>query len=340
MRQITFKDIDDKKIWEDFLNTHPEANFLQSWEWGEFHKNLKKVIFRIGFFKAEKLVGVMLSVVEDAKRGRYLTVPAGPTINWEDREAVTAFVKEIKRQARQTGSIFIRCRPQILASEGKEIFSELGFIDAPIHLHAELTSQLELAPSEEELFSNMRKTTRYEIKKAQNLGIDVRVSEDPADLQQFYQLQLDTAKRQGFTPFPLPFLEEQFKVFSLAKKALLFKAYIGKSLLAEGLIIFDGQEAAYHYGASTAEGRKYPGAYLLLWEAIKEAKRRKIARFNFWGISPEDQPNHRFYGISLFKRGFGGKDVEYLHAQDMVINNPRYLVNFIIERIRKYIRKV
>ena len=32
------KIIDDEKVWEDFLGLHPEANFLQSWYWGEFHK--------------------------------------------------------------------------------------------------------------------------------------------------------------------------------------------------------------------------------------------------------------------------------------------------------------
>lgn len=340
MKQVTATPINDRKVWENFLSTHPEANFLQSWEWGEFHKNLNKVIFRIGFFMENKLEGVMVSVVEDAKRGRYLTVPAGPIIDWDNKALISVFVSEVKKQARESGSIFVRCRPQLLATEERGIFKKLGFKDAPIHLHAELTLQLNLIPSEEELLINMRKTTRYEIKKAQSLGIKIETSDDLSDLDEFYKLQLSTAKRQGFVPFSVSFLKEQFKVFAASGKVLLYKAYLKKSLLAEGFIIFYGQEAVYHYGVSTDEGRKYPGAYLLLWEAIKEAKKRGMKRFNFWGAAPANQPNHRFYGISIFKRGFGGENVEYLHAQDLIIDYPRYLINWIIETTRRLIRKV
>ena len=65
-----------------------------------------------------------------------------------------------------------------------------------------------------------------------------------------------------------------------------------------------------------------------------------MKRYNFWGVSPPENKNHRFYGISIFKRGFGGKDLEYLHAQDLVINYPKYVFNYVIENIRKKMRNV
>ena len=104
-------------------------------------------------------------------------------------------------------------------------------------------------------------------------------------------------------------------------------------------IIFYGQEAVYHYGASTDEGRKYPGAYLIQWEAIREAKKRGMKAYNFWGVAPESEKDHRFSGLSLFKRGFGGSDVKYLQAQDLVIDKNRYLINFWIEKVRRKLRR-
>lgn len=338
---IIIKNIEDKKIWEEFILAHSEANFLQTWSWGEFHKALGKTISRVGFYENNKLVGVMLSVVEPAKRGKYLTVPGGPIIDWQRKDFADAFAEQIKRIAKENGCVYIRVRPQLRSDDfSKKIFKDLGFIKAPMHLHAELTSQLDITKSEEELMIQMRKGTRYEIKKGTKEGIKISVSKEEKDIQKFYYLQIETARRQKFVPFSYRFLHEQFKVFADSGNALLYKAEFENKLLAQAFVIFYGKEAVYHYGASTDEGRQYPGAYLIQWEAIKEAKKRGMTRYNFWGVAPEGNLNHRFSGLSLFKRGFGGQDFQYLPAQDLIINYPKYLISYSIEKLRKIIRRV
>lgn len=323
------------------MDTHPEANFLQSWHWGEFHSLLGKQVYRSGFYKNNRLSGVMLSILEQAKRGKYLTVPGGPIIDWEDKEMVDAVFSEIKKIAMESNCSFARIRPQLISSPEKEIlFHKYDCKDAPMHLHAELSNILDITKSEEELLANMRKTTRYEIRKAEKLGVKIEKSRDQSLIRQFFDLQMATARRHNFVPFSYQFFREQFKVFFEIHKAFLYTAKFENKILAQAFIIFYGQEADYHYGASTEEGRKIPGAYLLQWEAIKEAKRRGLTRYNFWGVAPESQTDHRFHGVSVFKRGFGGEDVNYLHAQDLVISKPRYLINYIIEVLRKKIRRV
>jgi len=341
MAEITVREIVDRREWESFLERHGEANFLQSWYWGEFHRVLNKNIYRTGFFEKGTLIGVILSIIEPAKRGKYLTVPGGPIIDWRNKTLINSFTQQIKQLAKENNCVFIRVRPQLKSDDfSKNLFKNLGFIKAPMHLHAELTSQLDIAKTEEELMMQMRKGTRYEIKKGIKEGIRISASKDEKDIKKFYDLQIETAKRQGFVPFSYKFLYEQFKVFAQNEDALLYKAEFQKKLLAQAFIIFYGKEAVYHYGASTDEGRHHPGAYLIQWEAIREAKKRGIERYNFWGVAPENNQNHRFSGLSLFKRGFGGEDFEYLHAQDLIINYPRYILNFVIEYIRKKIRNV
>ncbi len=338
---MQIKEITDKNEWEGFLISHPEVSFLQSWYWGNFYLALGNEIQRTGFYRNRELLGVMLSIVETAKRARYLTVPGGPIIDWENKELIEVFVSETKRIAEEKKCVFVRVRPQLEANQNSEkIFSGFGFRDAPIHLHAELTTQLDITKPKDELLVGMRKTTRYEIKKAISSGVKIKTTTDPKSIKKFYDAQILTAGRQGFTPFSYNFIYEQFKVFADASKALLYSAELGGKLLAQAVIIFYGKEAVYHYGASTDRGRKYPGAYLIQWEAIKEAKKRGMIRYNLWGVSPTEKKNHRFYGISIFKRGFGGKDFEYLHAQDLVINYPRYVLNYVIENIRKRMRRV
>jgi lipid II:glycine glycyltransferase (peptidoglycan interpeptide bridge formation enzyme) len=341
MAKITVKTIEDKQEWESFLKGHSEANFLQSWSWGEFHKALSKTINRTGFYENNKLVGIMLSVIEPARRGRYLTVPGGPIINWENKDLINLFVELITQIAKENSCVFVRVRPQLKSDEfSKKIFKDLEFITAPMHLHAELTSQLDITKSEEELMTQMRKTTRYEVKKAIKENIKITTSIEEKEIKKFYNIQVETARRQKFVPFSYKFLHEQFREFAQNGNALLYKAELNNKLLAQAFIIFYGKEAVYHYGASTDEGRRFPGAYLVQWEAIKEAKKRGMTRYNFWGVAPENNTNHRFSGLSLFKRGFGGEDFEYLHAQDLIINKPRYLITYLIEQFRKKIRRV
>ena len=341
MAEINIKEIVQEKEWEDFIEKHKVANFLHSWYWGEFHKNLGKTIKRTGFYEDKKITGAMLSIIEDAKRGKYLTVPGGPIIDWKNSSLVKSFVGEIKKIAILNDCAFVRVRPQLLSDNfSKKIFKDNGFINAPIHFHAELTSQLDITKPEDELLKNMRKTTRYEIKKALSLEIEATATKDPQEIRGFYDLQIQTSKRQKFVPFSYEYLYEQFKVFAQNDMALLYKARIGKRLLAQALVIFYGSEAVYHYGASTDQGREYPGAYLIQWEAILEAKKRGVTRYNFWGVSPTDKSKHRFHGLSLFKRGFGGEDMEYLRAQDLIINYPKYLLNYAVETVRKFTRNL
>jgi lipid II:glycine glycyltransferase (peptidoglycan interpeptide bridge formation enzyme) len=339
MAEITVKVVEDKNEWEAFLYTHEEANFLQSWYWGEFYRNLGNVINRTGFYENKKLIGVMLSIVESAKRGKYLIVPGGPIIDWNNKSIVKYVFQEMKKISNQTGCTFVRVRPQLLQSETTlDLFKQQGARMSPMHLTADLTHQLDLTKSEEELLSAMRKATRYEIRKAEKLGVQVSASKDVKLISSFYKLQLSTARRQKFVPFSEKFFSEQFKVFFNADKAHIYTAIFQKKVLAQAFVIFYGSEAVYHYGVSTEEGRKYPGAYLIQWEAIKEAKKRGLKKYNFWGVAPVGDNSHRFAGVSLFKRGFGGEDVQYLPAHDIIINRQKYLVNFVIETVRRRIR--
>ena len=283
----------------------------------------------------------MLSVVEPARRGKYLTVPGGPIINWQNNNLINAFLQQIKTVAKGNNCVFVRVRSQLKSDEfSKNLFRSLGFKKAPMHLHAELTSQLNITKSEEELIAQMRKATRYEVRKAMKEGIQVSISTNENEIKKFYDLQIETAKRQKFVPFSYKFLYEQFKTFAENNNALIYSATFNKKLLAQAFVIFYNKEAVYHYGASTDEGRHHPGAYLIQWEAIKEAKRRGMTRYNFWGVAPENKRDHRFSGLSLFKRGFGGQDFQYLPAQDLIINRPKYLLNYIIETLRNRLRNL
>lgn len=334
-----FSEILDKNIWRQFTFNYEKANFLQSWNWGEFQQSLGKKIFRIGIFKQKQLRGVFLLIKQAAKRGTYLECPGGPLIFFEDPELWEKFIKIIKIIGKLEKCSFIRVRPQLFSTlANRLLFQKQGFIAAPMHLHAENTLQLDLRKKEEQLLGEMRKNTRYLVRRAIKEGVKI-VSGGEDDIEVLYQLQLETVGRRHFVPFDREYFRKEFCSFIKDKEIKLFKAcYLGK-VLSAALIIFYHQEAVYHYSGSSSQFRKIPASYLLQWEAIKEAKKRGCLTYNFWGIAPAKNIHHRFAGVTLFKKGFGGEEVNYLHAHDLPLK-PNYWLIYIFESLRKFYRRL
>ena len=123
-------------------------------------------------------------------------------------------------------------------------------------------------------------------------------------------------------------------------KARIYRAEKDGVLLNLALVLFFGEEADYFEAASTPDSRQYPGAYAVQWQAIRDARDMGKTRYNFWGIAASDDPAHRYAGVTTFKRGFGGQDVSYVPAYDLVIDNLRYSKNWLIETMRKKRRKL
>ncbi len=339
---IIVKPVENKTVWEEFVKNHQEANFLQSWGWGQVNKRLGKLVFYRGYYENNRLIGVMLGVGEEAKRGRYISVAAGPLLDWSNQELVDCWHDDLMIISTQANAVFARVRPQLLSSPSNlNKFKKLGFIPAKMHLEAELTSQLLLDKPSQQIMANFRKNTRREIKHAKKSGIKISKSNNPDDIKAFYELQLETAQRHKFVPFSYDRLFYEFDEFVKTDNATLYSAYSPENqLIAQAFLIFYGSEVSYHYGASTPLARSQPGAYLLQWVAINDAINKGFKRYNFWGVVKPEDTKHRFYGVSVFKRGFRGEDVEYLHAHDLVINKPKYAVNWLVESIRKRIRRV
>lgn len=337
---ISVTPITDKAIWENFVLSHPQANFLHSWNWGEFYHRLGQQIFRLGFYRAGILSGVGLLIHQPARRGAYLECPGGPLLDWSDKSLVSAFFAVAQNTGRNLGVSFLRLRPQLLESPpSQQIFRSYGCRSAPIHLHAETTWQLDLRPAEAEILAGMRKTTRYLIRRAGKLGVTVVTSHDPADIKLLYRLQLQTVTRHRFVPFSEDFLRHQFAVFAADQQALLFKAVYRRQVIAMALIIFYGPEAVYHYSGSSPQALQVPAAYALQWAAIQAAKQKGLKRYNFWGIAPTHDPRHRFAGVTLFKTGFGGYRVDYLHAHDLPLKHT-YWLTWLFETLRAKSRRL
>lgn len=341
--KYTVKTVENQTEWDEFVTAHPDANFLQSWDFYEFYFSRGFDIVRRGIYdENNQLVGVYAGEVEPAKRGRHLAIAGGPIFDWTNQEIKNLIFSDMKQQAKKLKCTFVRVRPQLQNTpENAKIFQQLGFRKAPMYLSVEFAGVLNLENSEEEILKNMRQRLRRALRKAEKNQITIEKTSDPKAIHDFYQIELQTAKRHDFYAFSEDFLTKQFAAFAKNDEAVLYIAKLGGEILAENFMIFYGNEASYHYGVSSELGTKYSGAPLLHMEAMRDARKRGIKRYNFWGIVDENDTKHRFYGVSVFKRGFGVEELKYLEARDLVLDKISYYMKTLpIETLRRKVRHV
>jgi len=327
------REVKDKKSWEDFISGCREKTFLQSWNWGEFQEKMGNKIWRLGVYDKEELKGLSLVTKVAAKRGTFLLIQHGPL-----GQGLEFLLEELENIAKREKACFVRMAPLLPKTrENEESLRKLGFRPAPMHASAyEATWKLDLTSPEENLLMNMRKTTRYLIRQAErNSDIKIIKSNRLEDVEIFDQLNRKVAQHQKFVPFSFKFTKNEFDVFSKDGQALLFFGKYKGENTAAALIIFWSGIGFYHQAALDPKYHKMPIAYLLQWEAIKEAKRRGCTMYDFWGyVNPKQKVKHPWAGPTFFKMGFGGETHEYVGTQDYPLSAKYWLTN-LFERIRR-----
>ena len=306
------------------------TNFLQSKQWYEVNKSIgHKPIFLMFSEKS-----YCLAIIKDAKRGRFLEIPCGPILDYQNRNELELAMAEIYRYAKQNNCVFVRFRPNLEETpENRTLIESLPSLSASYFLHAENTIFVDLTQSEEDLLKNMRRQTRYEVRRSEKLNFKVEKSNTPEILREFHQIQAETAKRQGFIPPRRKDLNAYARAFG--SDLQIYRATLDDKPVAYGLVLTDSLEGDYFEAASTELNYKFPGAYALQWYVMKDLKKQGKLRYNLWGIAPAGQKNHKFAGVTTFKTGFGGEKFDYLHAHDLPVKKLHYGLIRLVEDARR-----
>ena len=334
-------DVTDQKKWDEFVKSHEESNFLQSWDFYEFHQARGKKIVRRAVMDDESIMGVYAGVVETAKRGRYLAIAGGPIVDWANKKIVRTVFDDIREQGSKLDCVFVRVRPQLeLSEKSLKLMEELGLKKAPMYLSVEYAGVLDLQRSEEEILAGASQGFRRKLRKASKNDIEITADTNDESIEEFCKLEKLHAERQKYVAFSSEFLKKQFEAFKKGDEILIYTARKDGEILAQNFMIFYGPEASYHYGVSSELGTKYSAAPLLHMEAMKEARKRGCIRYNLWGIVEPNETSHRFYGVSEFKRSFGCEELRYTPAHDMILKPLKYQKTKLVESARKKIRHV
>ena len=161
--------------------------------------------------------------------------------------------------------------------------------------------ELDLRPGHDRLLSQMRDSTRRNIKKAYGKELEINISTSADAMKEFCRLNVLTRRDHGLPPQPDRFFNILYdRVFS-QKMGFIFAASIDKLVIAANVYLHFGDEVIYKYGASDKRYLQMRANNLIMWEAIKYSCDKGFKKLLFG----RTEPQHK--GLMQFKDGWGAK---------------------------------
>lgn len=350
----------DKTSWNRIIAEFPAVTILQTWEWGStkgitgwepdfyIRKNSD------GWIEAASLV---LSreerIFKFGPKLKILYLPHGPLTDWTNEDLIKSVLNELVEYAKNQKAIYLKIDPQVIVgNDQKEKSKEHpvvskdfnnwmkvnGWRKSPQQIQFKNTFWINLEPSEEQLLTDMKQKTRYNIRLSERKGIFVK-SGGIEDLDLLYEMYLETSDRDGFIIRPREYYKKLWGEFFAAGMAIPLIAMFEDTPVAALILFHFGDKSYYLYGMSKDLHREKMPNYLLQWEAIKISKQLGCKTYDLWGAPDTFDESDRMWGVYRFKEGLGGKVIQTIGAYDYPTSKFTYtIIQSMLPLIQKFTR--
>lgn len=307
----------------DIAERATPAPLLQSWGWGEVQSRAGWEVERLDSISNGAKATLLVRKFGPAREAY---VPRGP---------VPATAPAIE-------SVIDWCRNQEIArlvvepeapDEFGEVLAEKGFkrVAATQPQHTRI---IKLLPPDE-LLATFRHGRRYNIRTGLKRGVVVEEGKDAAELarqsaaverresihlpdRRYYQLLLDL----------LPWC-----------RTYTARAPDKRQPLATVLVARHAGRAYSLFAGRSGAHRELMGNDLAWWAAISSAAEAGCSDFDLWGVPPPKAgPEHPWHGLGFFKSEFGGEEVTYTGAWELVLSSGGARLLRTERKARAYIR--
>lgn len=235
----------DNKEFIDFSKNYPYSMFFQSPYWIEIKKSNNWDGKMIGMKTDNKIVVATVLLMKNIKgiNKKMVYAPRGFLLDYTNFSLLTQFVEELKEYLKKENALFLKINPYVKYQEhdvdGNIIegtqnnllmdkLKELGFIHQGFYKTMEEKKDLEPRwlsvlnlenKTADEIFKNMRTTTRWSIRNSQKNCLKIIECKEE-DLKEFKALMQHTANRREFIDRPLSYYQN---IYNVLKKEDLVK---------------------------------------------------------------------------------------------------------------------
>lgn len=328
------------------LTIRPDTHFTQSWQYGQWQKNISRSVRRFVVEKNGKITATFQIIVFQLPfQQNILYIPHGPVLaESADEDFLRAFGTFAKQMLREERAMFLRFDffpPDLAQSAAFPNYTKT----APTHIYHSAYFQpknewfIPLGDSEEKIIERITPKARYNARLAERKGVIVEISYDLEKyFSSFWSLLETTSKRDHFRPQPKTYYEMIFQSCAEKKNAFLAIARHNENILAINFIFLFGNTATFVYGGSSDEERNLMPSYLVQYETIRETKRLGFAFYNLGGVTDGSKQYKSWEGFTVFKKKFGGETRTYGESYDIISKPFQYHLYDAQRRIKTFLR--
>jgi hypothetical protein len=312
----------DEQVWCQTLDQFEDANVYQTWAYASVlcgRRNMRHLILRrngeiaaIAQARIAQLPILNLGIAY---------IQWGPL--WQrraeqtDAETFRQAIRALRNEFVCRRGLALRLFPIVFCddlSQFMSILTDEGF--SPLGTETQgRTILMDVTPTIDDLREGMRAHWKRELKVGERNRLEVLEGTSDELFEKFIVMYREMVARKKFAePNDInQFSRIQSQLPERFKMKVMLCGAGGK--ISAGLICsIMGNTAIYLFGATSNDGLKSRGSYLLQWKLIDELKRKGVTTYNLNGINPEKNP-----GTYKFKSDFAGtngRDVRYVGRLD------------------------
>jgi lipid II:glycine glycyltransferase (peptidoglycan interpeptide bridge formation enzyme) len=313
----------DASRWDGELDERGSpAPLLQSWAWGEVQAHAGWKVERV------RLKGGAMASVQVRSVGpvREAYVPRGPVP--ATAEAIDALV-EWASDAKMARLLVEPEAPATLTG----VLTERSF-SAVAPTQPQHTRILQLV-NPDELLKTFKHGRRYNIRAGLRRGVVVKEGKDASELAR----QSAAVERRESIHLPDRTYYELLLELLPWCRTYTASGEGREEALATVLVARHAGRAYSLFAGRSGAHPELMGNDMAWWAGISSAAEAGCRDFDFWGVPPPGAgTDHPWYGLGFFKAEFGGEEVAYAGAWELVLSAAGAKLIALEKRSRTYVR--
>lgn len=294
------------ELWKEFVRNHPSGNIFQTAEMYDvyLHTDHNEPI-AIACLENNSIIGIILAVIvyngpsfAKALTSRSLII-GGPLVKNDNQSVLDLLLLEYKK----------RLPHHVVYTEIRPIFDPKSITPSLINRdyfrQGHYNLMMDISSDLQDLWNNMHKERRRNVRKAQGLGLVFKEISTPEEIDKVITLIRRTYNRKRV---PLSYEDTLKQAFHFLSDHIRFFAAYHDEIMIAGQIRLYYKNLAYAWFAGSDETyfKMYPNDFLM-WNVISWSHEHGYSLFDFGGGG---EPGIQ-YGVRDYKLKYGCEMFDY-----------------------------